>query len=240
MRKFQLNYFYFLFLLLMMACSSQKNITTNKNATKSAKNTTEMTYLALGDSYTIGERVEEQDRWPVQLTKKLNQAGFSFLQPKIIAKTGWRSDELLNAMNNQLEDEKYDLVSILIGVNNQYQGKNIDTFKSELKTTVEEAIAHSNTGKSHVFMVSIPDYGVTPFGKDSGKENISKEITMYNGICKQTAEDYGIPFYNITDISLKAATNSAMVAEDGLHPSGEMYRQWVEKIAPKIEKKLSE
>lgn len=238
MRKFWLNYFYVGFLFLMMACGSQKNITTNHSATQVAENATKMTYLALGDSYTIGERVKEKDRWPVQLTRELNQAGFSFASPKIIAKTGWRSDELLKAMNSQLGDEKYDLVSILIGVNNQYQGENIGTFKSELKTIVEDAIGYSKTGKSHVFMVSIPDYGVTPFGKDSGKKNISREVARYNAICKQMAEDYGIPFYNITDISLKAETNPAMVAEDGLHPSGEMYRQWVEKIVPKVVQQL--
>lgn len=216
--------------IVLTACVAQQH--SQKEHTKDKKK--QMTYLALGDSYTIGEKVATGKRWPVQLIEKLDQAGFAFQNPEIIARTGWRTDELLAAMDKNLEDEKYDLVSVLIGVNNQYQGKPIATFKREFETILKRAIAHCKNGKKRVFVVGIPDYGVTPFGKKSGKSNIGKEIGSYNAICKHIAAEYEIPFYSITDISLHAKNEPDLIAPDGLHPSGEMYRRWVEKIAPKV------
>jgi len=203
-------------------------------------NSEKISYLALGDSYTIGESVAATQLWPVQLVSKLKEEGVGVKPPRIIARTGWRTDELLGAMNAQLSSEKYDLISVLIGVNNQYQGKNIRIFKNELKEILNKAILHSKTGKENVFLVSIPDYGVTPFGLNSGKEGISQEIIQYNLASKEIAEEMDIAFYNITDISLEAETNTDLVAKDGLHPSGEMYRRWVVRILPKVKELLAE
>jgi lysophospholipase L1-like esterase len=236
MRFFQLL---LLFVFTFYGCgtnSEMPEVSGNHSAVSSGG----ITYLALGDSYTIGESVTENERWPMQLTSRLNEAGFNVQSPKIIAQTGWRTDDLLNAMNSQLSSEKYDLVSVLIGVNNQYQRKSITVFEEELKVILEKAISYSKSGKENVFMVSIPDYGVTPFGLNSGRENISQEIIEYNLICKQVAEEMDIPFYNITDISLEAETNTDLVAGDGLHPSGEMYRRWVVRILPKVKELLVE
>ncbi|MDR6301188.1 SGNH/GDSL hydrolase family protein [Mesonia maritima] len=212
-------------IIFFSSCGSISEISENKKS---------LSYLALGDSYTIGERVAEEKRWPIQLAEALREDGFSIQSPKIIAKTGWRTDELLSAMNKELSNEKYDLVSVLIGVNNQYQGKSIETYQEELERILEEAITHSKFGKEGVFVLSIPDYGVTPFGLKSDKQNISKEVAEFNKVCKATCRDFGIPFYNITDISLEAETDSTLVADDGLHPSGEMYKRWVTKILPQV------
>jgi len=212
-------------LILLTACNATKDVKDPKD---------QLSYLALGDSYTIGESVSEDGRWPVQLVKDLNKSGFSFQLPKIIAKTGWRTDDLLQAMKAEPADGQYDLVSVLIGVNNQYQGKEIKIYQQELKTILEQAILYSKQGKDAVFMVSIPDYGVTPFGLNSGKENIGEELKEYDQIAEEVAASLGVPFYNITDISLEAETNTDLVANDGLHPSEEMYRRWVIRILPNV------
>ena len=226
--------FLYVFLSLSLCLSACKTSKIDRE-----KNGQEKSYLALGDSYTIGESVPENKRWPIQLTSALNEAGFAFSSPKIIAKTGWRTDDLLAAMNKELDSEKYDLVSVLIGVNNQYQGKPTEIYRKEFRQILNDALGFSKTGKNGVFVVSIPDYGVTPFGKESGKKNISQQIIQYNAIAKKICQEKKIPFYNITPISLKAETNQALVAKDGLHPSGEMYQRWVEEIFPKVKKRIT-
>lgn len=221
-------------LLSFFACKAQNGETIETHSQNG------MSYLALGDSYTIGHKISEKERWPNQLAKALRNDGFSIQNPKIIAKNGWRTDELLDAMHAELNDEKYDLVSVMIGVNNQYQSKNLKNYKEELKTILREAIAKSKEGKECVFVLSIPDYGMTPFGKKKGGNQISEDLKKWNAACKQVSQEMGIAFYNITKISKQAETDSALVASDGLHPSGKMYQLWVEKILPKIEQKLKE
>lgn len=186
-------------------------------------------YLALGDSYTIGESVAENERWPVQLAEALRKKGRAVEGPRIIATTGWRTDNLKNAINiAQLKDE-YGLVSLLIGVNNQYQGKPIEQFTSEFEDLLKTAIKLAGGKKENVFVVSIPDYGYTPFGKPK-QEKISKELDEYNKISRTITEKYGVKYFYITDISRKGLEDAALVAADGLHPSGKMYTQWVELI----------
>ncbi|MDQ7916113.1 SGNH/GDSL hydrolase family protein [Mesonia sp. MT50] len=197
--------------------------------------TAAISYLALGDSYTIGESVLESERWPMQLALRLEEDGMQIRQPNIIAKTGWRTDELLQAMQEQLGDKKYDLVSVLIGVNNQYQGVELSVYKKEFKEILEKAIPYGEQGKRSVFVLSIPDYGVTPFGKESDKKNISKEVRAYNKAARKIAKEMEVSFYDITPISKKAAQDLSLVAEDELHPSGKMYALWVEKIYTKIQ-----
>lgn len=202
------------------------------------KETPELTYLALGDSYTIGESVHASLRWPVQLSDSLRELGVPLNHPRIIARTGWTTGDLLEAMDKRLEDEKFDLVSVLIGVNNQYQGKSIEEYEKELREVFDGAIAHSEHGVRGVFAVSIPDYGVTPFGAEN-REEITREIDQFNAVFKNVADEYEVDFYNITPISRRAAEEKDLTATDELHPSGKMYSLWVEEIADQVAEKLN-
>lgn len=189
----------------------------------------ERKFLALGDSYTIGESVSENERWPVQLAKKLREKGQSIGEPLIIATTGWRTDDLMNAVNKAHLKNEYDLVSLLIGVNNQYQGKSSEEYVIEFEDLLKTAIQLAKGKKENVFVVSIPDYGYTPFGKPKQAE-ISKALDRFNEINKRITEKAGIKYINITDISRQGIQQPELVAEDGLHPSGKMYTLWVERI----------
>jgi len=188
-----------------------------------------ISYLALGDSYTIGESVTESERWPVQLAKALNERGIQVEPPVIIATTGWRTDNLKNAINIAQPKKNYGLVSLLIGVNNQYQGKPADQYAIEYEDLLKTAIALAAGKEENVFVVSIPDYGYTPFGK-SKQEQITKALDEFNSINKRITEAYGITYVNITDISRKGFDDPELVAADGLHPSGKQYALWVERI----------
>ncbi len=193
-------------------------------------------YLALGDSYTIGESVTEKERWPVQLAEALRKDGWNIADPRIIATTGWRTDNLQNAMRIAKLQPEYDLVSLLIGVNNQYQGKPIEQFKKEFEELVKSAIELARGRADHVFIVSIPDYGYTPFGK-SKQEKISRELDEYNNLSREIAKRYSIRYIYITDITRKGLEDPSLVASDGLHPSGKAYAKFVERILPELNKK---
>jgi lysophospholipase L1-like esterase len=186
-------------------------------------------FLALGDSYTIGESVAEADRWPVQLVNALNKGGMNFQSPRIIATTGWRTDDLKRAIITANPDKNYDLVSLLIGVNNQYQGKSSNDYILEFEELLNMAIAFAGGDKSKVFVVSIPDYGFTPFGKEKQKK-ISEELDEFNRINKMVGDKYQVSYFNITPISRKGFDNPELVAADNLHPSAKQYSQWVEVI----------
>ncbi|OSS38247.1 Lysophospholipase L1 [Christiangramia flava JLT2011] len=195
-------------------------------------------YLALGDSYTIGESVEPSERWPVQLAARLRQQNFNMAAPKIIAKTGWTTRNLLNGIENELDVQRdFDLVSVLIGVNNQYQGRSITEYEEELRQVFRKAINHSKRMEAGVFAVSIPDYGYTPFGS-AHQEEISAELEEFNAVFKRVAEEFGVEYFNITPISQEAQNNPDLVAPDGLHPSGLMYSQWVDLFANQVAEKL--
>lgn len=193
-------------------------------------------YLALGDSYTIGESVTVKERWPVQLAEALRKQGWNIEGPRIIATTGWRTDNLQNAMRIAKLQPEYDLVSLLIGVNNQYQGKPIEQFKKEFEELVKSAIELARGRADHVFIVSIPDYGYTPFGK-SKQEKISRELDEYNNLSREIAKRYSIRYIYITDITRKGLEDPSLVASDGLHPSGKAYAKFVERILPELKKK---
>jgi len=186
-------------------------------------------YLALGDSYTIGESVAENERWPVQLADVLTKDGKSVAKPKIIAVTGWRTDNLKNGINIAQLKNEYDMVSLLIGVNNQYQGKPADQYAIEYEDLLKTAIQLAGGKKERVFVVSIPDYGFTPFGKPK-QVKISAELDEFNSINKRITQEYGIAYFNITDISRRGLDDPELVAADGLHPSGKQYTLWVERI----------
>jgi lysophospholipase L1-like esterase len=195
----------------------------------SAQLPVEKKYLALGDSYTIGESVAEAERWPNQLADQWTEKGIAVGKPKIIATTGWRTDNLKNAMTIAKLQNEYDLVSLLIGVNNQYQGKPVDQYAIEFQDLLVTAIQLAKGKKENVVVVSIPDYGYTPFGQ-SKQEKVTRELDEFNTINKAITEKLGVPYVNITDISREGLNDSTLVAADGLHPSGKMYSLWVDRI----------
>lgn len=186
------------------------------------------TYLAIGDSYTIGEIVKENERFPVQLSQRLNSDSIDIAEPLIIAKTGWTTDELLAAIKEKNVKDTFNIVTLLIGVNNQYRGRSSEEYRAELKQLLDIAIKYAGGKNEHVFVLSIPDWGVTPFaeGKDRGK--IAAEIDEYNRVKKEECEKLGVKYYDITGIS--RINEPELIASDGLHPSGKMYRMWVDKI----------
>ena len=198
------------------------------------------TYLALGDSYTIGEAVPGTESYPYMLVQRLNQQGLNFsYPPKVIATTGWTTDNLINAIaQSGLEGKTYDMVTLLIGVNDQYQGLSQDNYRVKFKQVLESAIAFAGGNKSHVFVLSIPDWGVTPFA--GGKEaEVGPLIDQFNGINRSISEAEGVNYLDITGISRQAATEPDLIANDGLHPSGKMYGLWVDQLAPLVVAKLS-
>lgn len=198
-------------------------------------------YLALGDSYTIGESVAQGSSFPYQLAARLNSLGIKVGVPKIIAKTGWTTSELRDAIKAEVLNTKFDIVTLLIGVNNQYRGNSIDTYRTEFRELMQTAIGLAGGNKAHVFVVSIPDWGATPFGTQSGRgvQRIAKEIDAFNAVNKEETLKEGISYTDITAGSRNAATDNSLVAEDGLHPSGLMYRDWVTLLAPSIYKVLT-
>ncbi len=186
-------------------------------------------YLALGDSYTIGESVPASDNFPAQLFHALKDKNVSVSSYKIIARTGWTTTNLKAAIETSGLKDTFNLVSLLIGVNNQYQGKSIIEYKSEFIDLANRAIKFAGGKKEHVFIVSIPDYGYTPFGENN-RASISAQIKEFNAVNKQVSDSLGLKYYNITPISQRGLAEPDLVAGDGLHPSAKMYKEWVELI----------
>lgn len=193
-----------------------------------------LAYLALGDSYTIGESVDVGERWPVQLGEKLSEVGRGVAEPRIIAKTGWTTDELISAIGQEDITETYDMVSLLIGVNNQYRGYAFEQYQTEFAELLSLAISFAGQDTSKVFVVSIPDYGVTPFAANSDTVRIANEIDRYNQHAEAYCEALGVQYVDITEISRQAREKPDLVANDGLHPSAAMYRLWVERIVGRL------
>jgi lysophospholipase L1-like esterase len=193
-------------------------------------------FLALGDSYTIGQSVSTTENWPTQFSLALNYKGFNIQETKIIAQTGWRTDDLKNAISQQQPLNGYNLVSLLIGVNNQFQGGNSQTYLQEFEELLITAIQLAGKSPGHVFVLSIPDYAYTPFG--NGNKVISSQIDQYNVINRQIAENYQVKYIDITPISRNGLVQPDLVALDGLHPSGKMYSLWVQEIMKNVEKEV--
>lgn len=193
--------------------------------------------LALGDSYTIGESVCEKCKFPEQLLDSLNQRNENIeFDLKIIARTGWTTSNLINAMDNENLTSNFDLVTLLIGVNNQYQGIPFSTFQKELPILIDKTNKTVNYDKSKVIVLSIPDYAFTPFG--NGRATISMEIEKYNSYIKNYCQNNAITFLNITDITQAGLTNPIYVANDGLHPSEDAYTEFVKRLLPIVLQKL--
>jgi lysophospholipase L1-like esterase len=188
--------------------------------------------LALGDSYTIGEAVAPEERWPVQLAERLRQAGLSVEEPQIIARTGWTTDELAAGIRNADPQGPFDLVTLLIGVNNQYRGRDPENFRSEFKALLQTSVGFAGGDTGRVIVISIPDWGVTPFAANRDRDKIAAEIDLFNSIKQTEAGRAGVKFIDITPDSRKAKEDPSLIAPDGLHPSGAMYRVWVDHIFP--------
>jgi lysophospholipase L1-like esterase len=192
-----------------------------------------MRYLALGDSYTIGEDVLADQRWPLQLTEKLRARGVPIEDPQIVAVTGWTTDELSDGMDKAELGSNYDIVTLLIGVNNQYRGRPAEEYRSQFRTLLMRAMTLAGKRPERVVVVSIPDWGVTPFGHKSGRDlrQIATELDAFNAIAHTEALQAGIRFVNITCIS---RDHASLVASDGLHPSGAQYALWTDAIEPAV------
>lgn len=186
--------------------------------------------LCLGDSYTIGESVPVGERWPMQLAAALKNRGLDVADPVIIASTGWTTDELDAAIDEASPEGPYDLVTLLIGVNNQYRGRSAEEYRKEFRALLARAIGFAGDRPNRVIVLSIPDWGVTPFAGDGDRAKIAREIDAFNRISREEAGRAGARYVDITPISRVAASEPALTAEDGLHPSGEMYRRWVELV----------
>ena len=186
------------------------------------------TYLALGDSYTIGEQVLITESFPYQLVQLLRQKNIEIAAPEIIAKTGWATDELLAAVNDYRFLKKYNFVSLLIGVNNQYRGKTIAAYEIEFEILLKKAIVLGGNISVNVFVLSIPDWGVTPFATEKDTATIATEIDAFNAACKKITLLYHCTFIEITSAQREDVNKSEMLASDVLHPSPKEYAKWAQ------------
>ncbi|MBL8064133.1 MAG: SGNH/GDSL hydrolase family protein [Anaerolineales bacterium] len=188
-------------------------------------------YLALGDSYTIGESVEEADRFPNQLAALLKGQGLP-VEVTIIARTGWTTDELWQGIQAQTVNPPYDMVSLLIGVNNQYRGRSIDEYREGFVFLLNKAIEYAGGDGKRVIVFSIPDWGVTPFAIGRNSTQIASEIDAFNQVNLEEAQKAGAHYVDVTPISREAVNDPALIAGDGLHPSGKMYTEWAKSALP--------
>jgi lysophospholipase L1-like esterase len=194
--------------------------------------------LALGDSYTIGEGVEGDQRWPEQLARALRTSGIDVAEPRVIATTGWRSDELIKALAGAELAPPYDLVTLQIGVNDQYQDHREATYPQRFVALLRRALELAGNDPARVIVVSIPDYSVTPFVEPGDRRRVSTALERYNRVNRGAATSAGVGYVDITEISRLALGDASLLAADGLHPSGAMYTRWVQEILPLAERAL--
>ena len=200
----------------------------------------EVRILALGDSYTIGEAVAESERWPEQLAAAMRARGMTVARPTIVARTGWTTDELSAGIDAAKPAGPFDLVTLLIGVNNQYRGRDVEEFRGQLRVLLQHAVAFAGGRASHVIVVAIPDWGVTPFAEGRDRAKIAREIDAYNAVNSAEAEAAGARYVDIAAVSREARSTPTLGAHDGLHPSGEMYARWTAAILPIVTRALGE
>ncbi|MGY1426342.1 SGNH/GDSL hydrolase family protein [Lysobacter sp. A289] len=194
----------------------------------------QLRYLALGDSYTIGEGVSEVDRWPVVLAAQLRHAGIDVAAPRVIATTGWTTDELSSAMDLEEPLGCWDFVSLLIGVNNQYRDRSVAEYRGEFHDLLRRAIALVDGRADRVLVLSIPDWGVTPFAIAQGRVGtlIAEQLDAYNAVAAELCARHGVAFVDITPVSRMHGGEASMLVDDGLHPSAPMYQRWAAQAFP--------
>lgn len=188
-------------------------------------------YLALGDSYTIGTSVEETERWPVQLAERLRADSIQ-VELTVIAHNGWTTDELWQGIREQNPQPSFDLVSLLIGVNNQYRGYDIEQYRRQFAMLIAEAIEYAGGRADRVFVLSIPDWGVTPFAEGRDRAQVAREIDAFNAVNREETLKAGARYVDVTPVSRQAPNDLSLLASDGLHPSGKMYALWVDLAYP--------
>ena len=210
------NIFVFFALSILISCGGPV-------ATPASSNQT-YRYLALGDSYTIGESVTEEERWPNQLAALVNSP--KEIDVTIIARTGWTTSELWQGIQAANPQGTYDMVSLLIGVNNQYRGYDINEYREEFRFLLEKSIEYAGGNPEHVIVLSIPDWGVTPFAWGKDTSQIAADIDAYNAINLEESKKAGVHYVDVTPVSREAVNDPTLIAADGLHPSGKMYAEW--------------
>ena len=229
-------------LIFFTCCSACNKKTVGSTMTIDPIAIKQYNYLALGDSYTIGESVSATENFPNQVVSSMLNNAIAFQQARIIAKTGWTTDDLeggiVTANNNTPLSGTYDFVSLLIGVNNQYRGRSVDNYKPEFEELLKKAIGYAGNRADRVVVLSIPDWGVTPFATGRDRVQIASEIDAYNAANKQIALQYNVHYIDITPWTREAATDNSLLASDGLHPSGKEYKRWAEKISLFFKSKL--
>ncbi len=196
-------------------------------------------YLALGDSYTIGEGVAAEDRWPHQLASELRARGIALEDPRTIATTGWTTDELDAGIDADAPQGCFDFVSLLIGVNDQYRGRPLDDYRPRFEALLQRALGFAAGQPRRVLVLSIPDWGVTPFAQGRDRTLIARELDGYNAAAAHACAAHGVAFVDITALSRQHGHDPAMLADDGLHPSASMYRLWTERAMPLAERLLA-
>lgn len=216
--------------VVVVACGDDPVTTTTVSSSSTAVATTPIRILALGDSYTIGEGVPAGDRWPVQLARALETAGWADGSLDVVARTGWTTDELGAGIDAADPEGPFDLVTLLIGVNDQYRGRTVDAYRVGFVALLERAIAFAGDRPDRVIVVSIPDWGATPFGAAADPVRIAGEIDAFNAVNRDEAAARGVPWVDVTAIS--RGDGSDLVAADGLHPSASQYAAWIEVILP--------
>jgi len=228
------------FLIFLLSCEKEKEgyaepFVPNPPAPPSP--VTVNTWLALGDSYTIGQGVPESDRYPAQTVSKLKEAGIKIDTLRYIATTGWTSNDLLNAIADR-KPVNHTIVSLLIGVNDQYQGIDSGVYRKRFREALGKAISLANGKKENVFVLSIPDYSVTPYSQFADTTRIRKELDAFNIINKEETAKFGCPYLDITPSTRLGRTQRELIATDGLHPSGIEYLKWSKELAALIERVL--
>ena len=214
----------------------------NKNELQSSsggKHSEIKTFLALGDSYTSGEGVIQSESFPFQLADKFKAGGVKMETPHVIAKTGWTTINLLAALKDEPLDEKYDFVTVLIGVNNQYVKRSLSEYRTHFVEILNKAISHSRGGRSTVYVLSIPDWTVTPFGKLKDTKLETASVDIYNKVNKEESKNASVTYLDITAASRIADTDDSYTSIDGLHSSYKMYKEWADKLYPLIKNELN-
>ena len=220
---------------LLTSCSNGENKSIMISNNDTSATTNEYTYLALGDSYTIAQSVPSTESYPAQTVNILSAENVHFSAPEIIARTGWTTTDLLNKINSSPpQRSSYDIVTLLIGVNNQYQHLSEEQYKTEFTALLNKAIQYTNANKKRVIVLSIPDYSVTPFAQGSDTAYITQQIDLFNRINRTISLQSGVNYLDITAYTRMAANDHSLIAYDGLHPSGKEYRIWAKDLAALI------
>ncbi|OKS89545.1 SGNH/GDSL hydrolase family protein [Mucilaginibacter polytrichastri] len=230
MKKY--SFLFFLFTIVVDTGATGQSLAPHKNINDS------LTYIALGDSYTTGRAVSTDQSFPYQLAALLKHKNLKVAAPVLIAQNGWRTDELLKGISNSDTSKTVDFVTLLIGVNNQFQHYGIAVYQTEFTLLLKRAVKFTGGNARHVFVLSIPDWGVTPYANGRNRDKIAEEIDQYNAINKDASEKAGANYINLTDLSRAMADDESYIAGDKLHPSGKMYSLWAQKLAAAINKQF--